>query len=197
MDGFELRTEKKKEQIINTSITLFQSISPKKVSIRDLAKEANVSVATLYNYFGSKEGLIQEVVRAVLSEQLKVAEEIAYSEESFEEKIAKIIFSKNTMIQHFHPEFINLILKDRNMVQMINNEFLNRTYELITKFINDAKEEGKITKDLSNELILKIIELYRKDLSSEQSVLSSNEHSLDPSTLINVLLYGIAGKQST
>ena len=58
MKGFEMRTEKKKEHIINTSISLLKTLPPNKISVRDLAKKANVSVVTIYNYFGNKEGLI-------------------------------------------------------------------------------------------------------------------------------------------
>lgn len=196
MDGFELRTEKKKEHIINAAIHLFKSLSPNKVSIRDLAMEANVSVVTIYNYFGSKEGLIEEVVRNVLTGQLHFAENIVLSNDAFEEKISQIMFSKETLLQSFHPDFITMILKDKKMAELINGEFMSETYKLINTFINDAKEEGKLSKKLSNELILKVIELYRNDLSSEKSILINHSKSIDEYKMImTTLLYGIAGNE--
>jgi AcrR family transcriptional regulator len=194
MDGFKARTDKKRELIIQSALVLFKSFSPSKVSIREIAQQAQVSVVTIYNYFGNKEGLMLEVVRSVLSNQLLLAEKITQSDDSTEEKIAGLIFTKNELLSQFHPDFISFIMNDPQMKELIEQEFITRTYELITTFINDAKSEGTISKDVPNDTIMKIIELYRKDISSEQSILFSDpENMKNHEVILRILMYGISG----
>ncbi|MFC7786442.1 MULTISPECIES: TetR/AcrR family transcriptional regulator [unclassified Rossellomorea] len=194
MDGFKARTDKKRELIIQSALVLFKSFSPSKVSIREIAGQAKVSVVTIYNYFGNKEGLMLEVVRLVLSNQLHVAEEITQSDDSTEEKIAGLIFTKNELLSQFHPDFISFIMNDPQMKELIEQEFITRTYELITAFINDAKSEGTISNEVPNDIIMKIIELYRKDVSSEQSILFSDPKDVKKhDVILRILMYGISG----
>ncbi|PFA62860.1 hypothetical protein CN378_17620 [Bacillus sp. AFS015802] len=194
MDGFKVRTDKKRELIIQSALVLFKSFSPSKVSIREIAGQAQVSVVTIYNYFGSKEGLIVEVVRTVLSEQLHAADQITQSDDSTEEKLAALIFTKNELLSQFHPDFISFIMNDPQMKELIETEFINKTYEMITTFINDAKTEGTISPDVPNDLIMKIIELYRKDISSGQSILFSDQESRkNHEIILRTLMYGISG----
>ncbi|WP_282034060.1 TetR/AcrR family transcriptional regulator [Metabacillus indicus] len=194
MDGFKARTDKKRDLIIQSALLLFNVLSPSKVSIREIAAKAQVSVVTIYNYFGSKEGLMLEVVRSVLATQLRLAEEITQSNDPADKKIARLVFTKTELLSQFHPDFISFIMNDPSMTKLIEEEFLSRTYELIKDFIHQAKSEGAFSKELPDEMIMKVIELYRKDISSENSILfSSQEEMKSHETILKILLYGIAG----
>ncbi|MGX1193429.1 TetR/AcrR family transcriptional regulator [Metabacillus sp. SLBN-84] len=194
MDGFKARTDKKRELIIQSALLLFKEYSPSKVSIREIAAKAQVSVVTIYNYFGSKEGLMLEVVRSVLVTQLQLAEEITKSNDPADQKIARLVFTKTELLSQFHPDFISFIMNDPSMKKLIEEEFLYRTYELIKDFIQQAKSEGAFSKELPDEMIMKVIELYRKDISSENSILFSSQEEIKyHETLLKILLYGIAG----
>ncbi|MDX8291557.1 TetR/AcrR family transcriptional regulator [Metabacillus indicus] len=194
MDGFKARTDKKRDLIIQSALLLFKVLSPSKVSIREIAAKAQVSVVTIYNYFGSKEGLMLEVVRSVLATQLRLAEEITQSNDPADKKIARLVFTKTELLSQFHPDFISFIMNDPSMTKLIEEEFLSRTYELIKDFIHQAKSEGAFSKELPDEMIMKVIELYRKDISSENSILfSSQEEIKSHETILKILLYGIAG----
>ncbi|WP_350020061.1 TetR/AcrR family transcriptional regulator [Priestia flexa] len=193
MDGFKIRTDKKRELIIESALELFKVLSPRKVSIRDIASKAQVSVVTIYNYFGSKEGLMTEIVRFVLFQQLQLAQEITKSKVKMDEKIAKLIFTKTELLTQFHPEFIELMMNDPAMKKMIEEEFISKTYELIIEFINDGKREGIFSKEIPNEMIMKVIELYRQDMASKSSILFSGKNVNDHETILRILLYGISG----
>ncbi|MEM5014827.1 TetR/AcrR family transcriptional regulator [Metabacillus indicus] len=194
MDGFKARTDKKRDLIIQSALLLFKVLSPSKVSIREIAAKAQVSVVTIYNYFGSKEGLMLEVVRSVLATQLCLAEEITQSNDPADKKISRLVFTKAELLSQFHPDFISFIMNDSSMKKLIEEEFLSRTYELIKDFIHQAKSEGAFSKELPDEMIMKVIELYRKDISSENSILfSSQEEIKSHETILKILLYGIAG----
>ena len=44
---------------------MLKTWEPKRIRITDIAKEANVSQVTIYNYFGSKEALLKEVLKII------------------------------------------------------------------------------------------------------------------------------------
>ncbi|WP_164985270.1 TetR/AcrR family transcriptional regulator [Ammoniphilus sp. CFH 90114] len=195
MNGFEKRAEQKKQDIIHSSIELFKTLPPAKVSIRDIAKKAHVSVVTIYNYFDSKEGVIHEVVRSILTEQMEQAQSIIESHKPFPEKLKELIFVKSTLLTHFHPEFLQLLLTDHELSTMIQNEFMGKTDELVEVFIETAKAQGEICANLPTSFILRILELYKRDLSSEHSILLQGD--LSPSNserILHTLLYGIMKK---
>jgi AcrR family transcriptional regulator len=54
------RQRERRERIISTTLKLFQE-SPDNVEVRDIVDAADVSLATIYRYFGSKEILLSEV----------------------------------------------------------------------------------------------------------------------------------------
>ena len=58
MDGFEKRREQKKKDILKAALSLFQQYGVQKVTISEIAKKANVSQVTIYNYFESKDNLL-------------------------------------------------------------------------------------------------------------------------------------------
>ena len=67
MDGFQRRREQKKESIRRAALDLFGVHGIKKVSVNDVARRAGVSPVTIYNYYGSKQGLVHDAARWVLT----------------------------------------------------------------------------------------------------------------------------------
>ena len=67
MDGFQRRREQKKESIRQAALELFNVHGIKKVSVNDIARRAGVSPVTIYNYYGSKQGLVHDVATWVLT----------------------------------------------------------------------------------------------------------------------------------
>ncbi|WP_326938278.1 TetR/AcrR family transcriptional regulator [Alkalihalobacillus alcalophilus] len=63
MNGFERRKEQKKKNILEASLALFKEYGIQKVSIAEIAQKANVSQVTIYNYFESKDNLVQHVFK--------------------------------------------------------------------------------------------------------------------------------------
>ncbi len=60
MNGFQLRKEKKMEDILEAAFELFSANGIKDVSITEIAKKANVSRVSIYNFFESKENLVRQ-----------------------------------------------------------------------------------------------------------------------------------------
>jgi TetR/AcrR family transcriptional regulator, mexJK operon transcriptional repressor len=64
-------TEKRREAIIDAAYELFVAKGYGSVSIDDIIKIAGGSKSTLYKIFGSKEGIMKEVIASLASEMLR------------------------------------------------------------------------------------------------------------------------------
>ena len=94
MNGFERRKEQKKANIRRAAIELFQRYGFERVSVYDIAREAHVSHVTIYNHFGSKDGLVQDVIKTAISGLVEMSRSIIDSDRPFAEKLELIIFGK-------------------------------------------------------------------------------------------------------
>ena len=81
-----------KEVLIQlAALRLFQVHGFKKVTIREIAREADVSPVTRYNYFGSKEGLVREVVRSVMLDTVSRFKDMIEDDKPFLKKLEDIV----------------------------------------------------------------------------------------------------------
>jgi AcrR family transcriptional regulator len=69
----KVRTEAKREAIVEAAAQLFQEFGYERASMNELAKRLGGSKATLYGYFASKEELFSAVVRAHATAHLSEA----------------------------------------------------------------------------------------------------------------------------
>lgn len=57
--------------ILNAATTLFYRVGYHGASIRDIAREADITVASIYYHFASKQEILQEIMVALLSEVMQ------------------------------------------------------------------------------------------------------------------------------
>jgi AcrR family transcriptional regulator len=69
----ELLTEHRRKQILNAALTVFSRKGYGEATIPDIAREAEVAVGTIYNYYPSKREILMSVLASrVLSEPSKL-----------------------------------------------------------------------------------------------------------------------------
>ncbi len=61
MNGFQKRREQKKQQILRSLHNMIMNRNFQEIGVREIAKEAGVSPASIYNFFGSKEELAKQI----------------------------------------------------------------------------------------------------------------------------------------
>ena len=86
MDGFERRKEQSKEDIRRAAEELFSKFGADKVSVNDIARKAGVSQATIYNNFGSKDELVHDYLKSIVSNISVRFREILVWKKSYLEK---------------------------------------------------------------------------------------------------------------
>ncbi|MBP1948467.1 TetR/AcrR family transcriptional regulator [Virgibacillus litoralis] len=191
MDGFQRRKERKKDTILFAALTLFKDFGIKKVSVTEIADQANVSQVTIYNYFGSKDDLIHAVMVYYLEEIWRDYEILLDSNLSYDKKIKQIIFKEgeiaNQISETFFKEFMTYYKAD----SYINDYYTNKVVPRMIQFFDEGKRLGYVNPNISNDAIFFYIQMFMEYMQREEvntKMLSLTED------VITLFFYGIFGK---
>jgi AcrR family transcriptional regulator len=193
MDGFERRRERKKENIRQAAFELFSAHGVQKVSIAEIASSAGVSQVTIYNYFGSKDRLLRDVISWLLDKRLKQDTEIVESDMPFPQKIEVFITERTDELSGLNPGFIKSMMSEDPVIRQITEDFTrNRYIPLMFRLIKKGKQEGCINNSISNQAILLYINIFREGKRSDAFPgLLQSPHMLKE--LVTLFFYGIMG----
>lgn len=193
MDGFMKRTEQKRKNIILATLQLFQRFGVQKVTIAEIAKKANVSQVTIYNYFSSKENLIQIVFQYYVDQMWKKQKRIIESDLPFEEKMTKLMFNKESEAEvissNFFQDFMINYAGEESYVEKL---YVQEVLPSLIKLFNDGRKQGVVDKSISDEAIIFYLEMFRKSMQQEGA-----EKNILPlaDDLTKLFFYGITGKK--
>ncbi len=108
--AIKMGKEEKKRVIMDTALKLFAKKGFYEVTIADIAKELNMSVGNLYNYFTSKDALAKELILYISKILGNKIREINLENITSKEKIKKIVaFYFQTAKER--PELIDYFLR--------------------------------------------------------------------------------------
>ncbi len=194
MDGFQRRRERKKLDILEATLHLFMKFGVSSVSIANIAKEANVSQVTIYNYFDNKQNLIHEVMIYYADKEWIEYEKLVQSDMPFPEKIKLMIFIKKEAANNIHSDFYQDFMKQYTMgvFPYIEQLYKDKIFPSLINLFNEGREQGYVDPTLSNESILFYIQLLKDAMQREevyQAILPMTEE------LIKIFFYGLIGRR--
>ncbi len=193
MNGFAKRTEQKKQAIKQTVLELLRTSDPRGMTIQMIAKQANVSPVTIYNYFGSKEHLVRETLIDYMIRQVEEYEAFLKEDRSFAEKVKYIIFQKKKVLGEIQVDFIHRLIKeDDEFRRSVDVLYETRVLPLVIEMIREAQENGEIAPYLSIDTLLLYLNLWR-DVSEKIPVSLYSERLIDE--LLLLFFYGVKGEQ--
>jgi len=197
MKGFEYRKVQKKESIRQAAMELFKVFGFKKVSINDIAGKADVSPVTIYNHFGSKEGLVREVIKTQFLSMVEKYRAIIDGEGSFPEKLEAIIFDKTEIATQFHGELARTLFQDDlEMKHFVETLWQNDINQLTIDLFEEGKREGYVNTKLSQEALLLYLEILRNGVSGSSALLANMTPNIKLVRELNFLfMYGLVGKK--
>ncbi len=191
MNGFEIRREKKMEDIIKAAGELFSIKGFKSVSIAEIAKKSNVSQVSIYNFFGNKENLAKQVLFNLMDSTMKELEVIVSHNISYRNKIEKLfaisLKSADSIDENlYRSEFI----KDQAVQNFLEEYKKTKTEPLLMNLIEQGRNEGYLDSSISTESIL----LY---IDSINSVLQTNISKKTRVDLGKLFYYGLLGEKNS
>jgi AcrR family transcriptional regulator len=197
MNGFDRMKEQKRQSILRVATELFKIYGFKKASINDIARKANVSQVTIYNHFGSKEGLAREVVKAIVLGILERAREIIEENRPFPEKLETIIFDKANIASQYHGELMQIAAQsDPEMRQWIESLWRGDVNKVTVELIEEGKKQGFISTRQSAESVMLYLEILRRGVFASPDLLANMEPNVELYRELNLLfVYGLVGKR--
>ena len=192
MNGFKKRSEQKKQAILQAALDLFQQFGVQKVTIAEIAKEANVSQVTIYNYFESKDNLIREVFQFYVDGIWQEQKQLLQSDLPFYDKLEKIIFGKTFEANHISERFFEDFMKDyASGNSYVEKLYVEEALPLYIEFFQQGRKEGFIDPTISDEAILFYLQMFREYMQRSdvaEKVLPIADE------LTKLFFYGLRGK---
>ena len=152
MEQYKTRDKsKKRETILNGAIDVFISMGYEQASMDKIAEIAGVSKKTIYNHFGSKENLFQEIVADFLA-QRQILKTIAYNPKiSMEEQLLAFanaeIFLVDSPKRSEIARFLTMVfLKDISYARDTVAKY-PPNYGMLLDWLKEAEKDNKIKTD--------------------------------------------------
>lgn len=95
----EALRQKSKEVIQTTALELFAHNGYHSTSISQIAREAGISKGLMYNYFSSKEALLESIIIEAVKMGEKIMEEVVAAEKSPVEKLVELTEASFQIVQ--------------------------------------------------------------------------------------------------
>ncbi len=197
MDGFQRRREQKKESIRRAALDLFAVHGMKKVSVSDVARRAGVSPVTIYNHYGSKQGLAHDAARWVLTAPEEDYAAIIGSDRPFLERWQRLPLEKNELRHLYNGELLRATVSEYPAVpEFVEQEMQPRLMRLMTDFFEEGKREGILRPHLTWESIGIVTQMGRSLATTNPEpytrLVQDDRLYADFSRL---LLYGMVGEE--
>ncbi|MBY9080615.1 TetR/AcrR family transcriptional regulator [Paenibacillus sp. HN-1] len=196
-NGFEKRAEMIRRKIINTTLEMLKTWEPKRMRVADIAKEAGVSQVTIYNYFGSKEKLIDQTFRSYLDMTIERFERFMDKPRSVRDFIHFSMEMEREQYSAFRPEQIKtLMIDDQEMFGYVQERYAGTVLPLMIKLVEDGKASGEISPKVSVNAVLAYMNMYIRS-SSELLELAQKQEDLNAflDELTHLFFYGLCGRE--
>ena len=156
----------KNRRILKAAIILFgQTHDIQKVSIETIAREAGVSPATIYNYFGTRENLIREVSRELVRNMVEKIRELMDADAPFPQKVAEMFSAKMDFIGD-NREMLGKLLSQYDSI-VDNAVDLSEITELSNEFFEAGKKQGYIDPSFDNGFLSEYFDLLRAGVAAK------------------------------
>ncbi|WP_299668582.1 TetR/AcrR family transcriptional regulator [uncultured Ruegeria sp.] len=193
MSGHERRRLTKTNSILKSAEELFSKHGVRQTSVDDIAEHAGVGRMTIFNYFGSKDGVIFEMMRSEFEQGCEDAELILDQNIPFEGKLEAIIGVKERALIRFGGAFVVEAFTKNTKLNIYRVETLApRIDAIVSRFFAQGKDAGLIDPDIPDDTLMAYFRVFSSGLSAEGAALAANlEHPNIRSTLIRMYFAGL------
>ena len=164
MDGFQRRTLRKRRIILEKAEEMISDLGFSRTKVTDIAEAAGVSPVTIYNYFGSKAGLLRAVVAGYMERRWKRFTEITEAGKPFSETIRLLLEAERVDDESEHRLWESIPAEDPGVREIRGSFYRNRMRPAVLELIREGKDEGYVDPDLSEEALILHLELFREAL---------------------------------
>lgn len=154
----KIETADTREQLLKTASRLFAEKGFEAVSTRELAREADVNLAMIAYYFGSKDGLFKAIIEERFPKTAAQLRNIQKKEGDAWDKISAVIdlyVDKIVGDGSFHKVIMReLSLEQRPEHRELILSGIEQNWKVIKTYIEEGQESGVFKSDIDIELTI-------------------------------------------
>jgi AcrR family transcriptional regulator len=140
------KSERTKERLYHTAMEMLIERGFQATTIRDICKQANVSVGTFYSYFDSKNSILFEVVRKI--DHYFVDEvQPRLEDKPCKDQILEYFTEYGTYLEHMNFETVCVLYNVEN-IWVVRYRPLHR---VLTSILTTGQLNGEVTRDMTAE----------------------------------------------
>ncbi|AIQ39276.1 TetR/AcrR family transcriptional regulator [Paenibacillus sp. FSL R7-0297] len=172
MNGFEKRTQEKKNQVLEATFNLMNTDAGiEKVTMDEIAENSNVGKTTIFKYFGSKENLIHEVFKYFLNKMGEVARGIMAENKPFEETLIAMSQNKIHYLDKINKKFYLDLMdyftkKGDDGLSLLMQQYAKESFNIMLDLFHRGRKEGKVDLKYSDEFLLIYFQALVEGISS-------------------------------
>ena len=153
-EGYKTR----RDEIVRMAAKVFEEKGFEATTLNDIAARLKTDRASLYYYVGSKEELLQEIVKVVMDENVATAERVMAEGQTPPEKIQSLI---EYMILSFdkHYPHMYVYLEDLPRISRQKSDWARdvihstkRFEEIVFQILEEGQADGSFRSDLPNQI---------------------------------------------
>ena len=187
----------KKEHVIKAAIKLWQEThNVQKVSLADVAREAGVSQTTIYNNFGTREGLVQEVIKYLIRDTLDKQWAVVRNNLAIPLKIQSIISVKTSGMQDVYTDVLAKLATDNSTRQFMEDMYQAEMKPMMHEIVEEGKRQGFINPDIPEEALMIYLDMFKEAGMANprrlQRLMENNELLMG---LTRLIYYGLFQKE--
>lgn len=188
----------KEEQIVDTARKLFGKYGYKRVSMDEIAREANVTKKTVYSYFKNKEEILKFFLNEEVQNMKIIVEEVEKEDKSFFENLHKTICELMKYTEK--RNFLQIIFEEsesfKNPVIIENLKVIHLAIQnYIKEKLQIAVERGQIVVPNIDIMAFLIYKMYVALLLEWSDDKGKIDEKLVADTIINLLKNGLEYKE--
>jgi TetR/AcrR family fatty acid metabolism transcriptional regulator len=196
------RPKTRKDRIMDAALRIFAEKGFQNATITEISKEAGVSEATIYEYFGTKEDLLFAIPEKISHETFEKSSKVIPYIKGVEEKIRAILLFYVQLYQsnpHYSALVLLQLMSNKRFRQTPAHALIRRSSHVLLDCIREGIEEGTFKKDSNPYLIRSMlmgaiehlfIHWHMQGMPKRKTSIAD---MLDP--LIEIILNGIRAKK--
>lgn len=164
MDGHKKRANLKRKAIENAAFQLLNEVGVKGLKVRDIAKRAGTSPASIYNYYGNKENLIIESMKNFYENQFQKIKHLVEKDDVFINQLHDYFLQKPEGTNLLRKDILEEVLKENSELKNLIGEYQKLIAPVFLQWIDKGRKQGYIKKGVTNDMIVIYYQLMAKSM---------------------------------
>lgn len=167
-NGFDLRREKKMKNIEEAALELLNQKDISNITMDEIASNAGVSKVTLFNYYNTKDNLINTTIRNSLFSIYEEYERLVEGNLPFEQTYIELTQYKMKKIQSTTSMFFHNVMQQyASDTTFFDKDAQEASDRLVLRLLQKGRKEGKINPAYSDEVLLMFMHIFTEGMKSQ------------------------------